>query len=59
MTFGNCVSAVELGVGVDVALLVSGGVEMNGIAFVEFRGLLNAWPRHSTPVLTSSNHAEL
>jgi hypothetical protein len=27
---------------VDVALVVSGGVEMNGIPFVEFRGVLKA-----------------
>jgi hypothetical protein len=33
---------LTLGVGVDVAFFVSAGVEMNGIAFVDFDGLLKA-----------------
>ena len=35
-------TAVELAVGVDVALFVSGGNRMTGDAFVEFRGLPKA-----------------
>jgi hypothetical protein len=36
------VRAVELAVGVDVALFVSDRARMTGVAFVEIRGLLKA-----------------
>ena len=38
----KCHAAAELGVGVDVALFVSTRDEVNGVAFVEFRGSLKA-----------------